>query len=338
MAKTLGAVINAALKDIKEPEITEFTSTNILEQALIEEANNAKRDILSRKRFNWGLSRTTLTTTDDITTGTVAATNGSTTITSKDDDGDNATNFGSVAAGMYLRVGSDKVSYKVTAVDSSVSGVHSLTIETAYVGTTTTSAEYVILKDEYGLSTSDLDSIQFVTFSDGQTWFGQSKGTGPNNEVGVVDMPELLSASGGDLHRNTSGKPMVLARIIADSSDQPVYKLWPYPKDQYVLDLWYTTKYTENTTFGTNLFGGDAPDLAYDAVEYRVCARAAKWDRNYVEQQYWMQQYQLAIINLIRGPTTITPNSMSVATYRRSYGINVRAESQIYFDTKPAAR
>ena len=29
MAKTLGAVINAALKDIKEPEITAFTSTNI---------------------------------------------------------------------------------------------------------------------------------------------------------------------------------------------------------------------------------------------------------------------------------------------------------------------
>ena len=337
MAKTLGVVINAALKDIKEPEITEFTSTNILEQALIEEANNAKRDVLSRKRFNWGLSRTTLTTTDDITTGTVAVTNGSTTVTSKDDDGVAANNFGSVAVGMYLRVASDKVSYKVTAIDTD-SSPDTLTIETAYVGTTSTSASYVILQDEYGLSTSDLDSIQFVTFSEGQTWFGHNKGTGPNNEVGVVDMPELLSVSGGDFHRNTAGKPIVLARIIANSSDQPVYKLWPYPKDEYVLDLWYTTKYTENTTFSTNLFGGDAPDLAYDAVEYRVCARAAKWDRNYVEQQYWMQQYQLAIINLIRGPTTITPNSMSVATYRRSYGANVRTESQVYFDTKSVRR
>ena len=338
MAKTLGAVINAALKDIKEPEITEFTATNILEQALIEEANNAKRDILSRKRFNWGLSRTTLTTTDDITTGTVAATNGSATITSKDDSGSNAANFGSVAVGMYLRVGTDKVSYKVTAIDTSVSSPHTLTIETAYVGTTTTSASYVILQDEYGLSTTDLDSVQFATFSDGQTWFGNNKSSGPKNELGLVDMPELLSASGGDLHRNTSGKPMVMARIIADSSDNITYKLWPYPKDQYVIDLWYSTKYTENTTITANLFGGDAPDIAYDAVEYRVCARAAKWDRNYVEQQYWMQQYQLAIINLIRGPTTLTPNSMSVATYRRSYGINVRGESQIYFDTKPAGR
>jgi hypothetical protein len=337
MAKTLGAVINAALKDIKEPEITEFTSTNILEQALIEEANNAKRDILSRKRFNWGLSRTTLTTSDDITTGTVAVTNGSTTVTSKDDDGVAANNFGSVAAGMYIRVGSDKVSYKVTAVDTD-DNPDTLTIETAYVGTTSTSAEYTILKDEYGLTTSDLDNVQFATFSDGQTWFGNNRGSGPNNELGIVDMPELLRGSGGDLHRNTSGKPQVMARIIADSSDRPVFKLWPYPTDQYVIDLWYSTKYSENTTFATNLFGGDAPDLAYDAVEYRVCARAQKWDRNYVEQQYWMQQYQLAIINLIRGPTTITPNAMSVATYRRSYGVTVRAESQVYFDTKPAYR
>ena len=80
MARSIGETVNSALKVIGEPEVSSFTSGNILEETLIEEANIAIRDILARHRFEWGLKHTTLTTTDDVSTGSVKVTNGSTTV------------------------------------------------------------------------------------------------------------------------------------------------------------------------------------------------------------------------------------------------------------------
>ena len=57
MAKTLGQIVNAALKDIKEPEITAWETDNILQLSLIEEVNNAVRDMCSRKKFPWAFHK-----------------------------------------------------------------------------------------------------------------------------------------------------------------------------------------------------------------------------------------------------------------------------------------
>ena len=46
MAKTLGATINNALRVIGEPDISEFTSANQLQNILIDTANDAAHDIL----------------------------------------------------------------------------------------------------------------------------------------------------------------------------------------------------------------------------------------------------------------------------------------------------
>ena len=50
MAKTLGATINNALRIIGEPDITEFTSANQLQNILIDSANEAVHDLLAAAR------------------------------------------------------------------------------------------------------------------------------------------------------------------------------------------------------------------------------------------------------------------------------------------------
>ena len=135
--KTLGVVVNSGLKVIREPEVTAFTSTNILQEMLIEEANNGVRDILGRFMTSpeWGLKRTTLTTTDDITTGTVTVTNGSTTVTSS------GNNFTSVTTSMWFRVTGDQTSYAISSIDTSTSP-DTLTLANTYKGTTGSSKGY----------------------------------------------------------------------------------------------------------------------------------------------------------------------------------------------------
>ena len=92
-SKTLGDIVNSALKEVGEPEVEEFTADNILQQRMIEAANNAVRNLVDRLDYDWRLKRTTLVTVDDITTGSAAVTKGDATVSSVDSDGDAATNF-----------------------------------------------------------------------------------------------------------------------------------------------------------------------------------------------------------------------------------------------------
>lgn len=332
MPKSLGSVVNAGLKSIGDTEVTEFTATNILQQLLIEEANNAVRDILSRNRYRWGLKRTILETTAKVSstsTADAALTNGSPTVTSKDGSGGDDDNFGSVTTSMYGRFASDNTSYKVTAVDTD-SSPDTATLEADYKGTTSTGAAYTFLQDEYAFADSDFGELKHLTFGEGAS--GTYAGRIADQVVHVVDLSEIIRQSGGDLHRDSSGKPMMIARIGVDSSDNPLFKLWPYPGSAYLMDAWYVPFFSENTTFGTSLFGGDAPELAYDAVEYRVVGRAHLYEKQYQEVKYWEDRYQVAVLNLIRGPTTLVDQSIDIETYRRTMNVGFRAESQIIFD------
>lgn len=332
MAKTtLGAVVNAGLAEIKEPALTAFDSENILQQRLIDEANNAVTEIMARARYRWGLKRTTLTTAAPITTGTVAVTNGSTTVTSKDASGVDADNFGSVAAGQYFRVTGDETSYQIDSVDTSLSP-DTATLETAYVGTTATAASYTILQDEYSVSDTDFGELRVVGFGEAVQWYSGVPGSRPRAEVKVVEHRTLFDACGGDFHRDESGKPVLVARQGSDSSNNPVFKLWPYPDAQYVMEFWYTPKFSVASDFATTVMGGDAPDLAYVAVEARVCAAACRWDNDSQNQAYWEGRYSAIKNELVREGTTLTDNSMTAQTYRTYGGRSIRGESQHYFD------
>ena len=64
MPKALGKIINAGMKEVGEPEVTSFDANNILQQRLIEVANNAVRGLVDRLDYDWLFKRTTLSTTE----------------------------------------------------------------------------------------------------------------------------------------------------------------------------------------------------------------------------------------------------------------------------------
>ena len=86
-------------------------------------------------------SRGTLTTIDDYTTGTVAVTNGSKTVTGT------STVFTAAMGGRKFRVGSENAWYDIDTRDSNTQ----LTLQQDYQGTTASGSTYTIFQDEYKL-------------------------------------------------------------------------------------------------------------------------------------------------------------------------------------------
>jgi len=331
MSKTVGAIVSAAGMEIGEPVLTAFETDNILQQRLIGEVNNGVRALQSKKRFAWSWQRALLTTTAKVTAGTIDVTNGSTTITSKDSAGANATNFTTMAAGWYVRVANDQQSYKLASVDT-VSTPNTAVLETEYVGTTATTTSYTALLDEIALTDTDFDVLRFATF--GQAGFyGDPTGYQTDDQLALGDLPNMVQWAHGDFHRDTSGKPRMIARFGVDSTNQKVFKLWPYPDAAYVIELYGSTNYTEQTTFSAVPFGTDAPDLAYDALEFLTCAAACRWDNKMQQQAFWLARYDVAFKDLMAGSRTATMNQMGVAQFRRSVRRGAPGRSQQAFDT-----
>lgn len=322
MADSLGVVVNAGLKVIGEPEITAFTATNILQEQLIEDANEGVHDLIEAARYRWDIHRDAFTTDATITTGTVVATNASTTITSSGD------NFTDVEPGSYLKVGSDDTTYEVASVDTSVSP-DTLVLSDAYLGTTAATASYIILRDTYPLSITSLDEVTSVSYS-------ESSNLGGDDEVDIVDLRSLVSLAAGNLHRNTSGKPTYIAQKNPDSSNNPQFVLWPYPDTAYLINILHTLKFTVNSTFATEMFGGDAPDIAYDALRHRSRWRACVYDNDPRQAQLWFGQYERARSQLVtrENRAFLRENAFGVETYRtRTWRRGTQVVSQIAFDT-----
>ena len=338
MARSIGETVNSALKVIGEPEVSSFTSGNILEETLIEEANIAIRDILARHRFEWGLKHTTLTTTDDVSTGSVKVTNGSTTVESVDSDGDAATNFTNLTTSMWFRRTSDQTSYQIASI-SLASGAHALTLSNSYKGTTSTATGYRCFQDTYSITDSDLDEIQFMTYGDATTWWQGLSGYNADRGVHKRNFADLMQMSGGDLHRDSSGRPAFYSLISVDSSDDPQIVLWPFPTDDYLMDVWYSVLYSENSTFSTNMFSGDAPAIAYDLVGHRVKSRAYRWDEMPAQAAEEMRLYEQGIGILSKRENDYhRDQSIKVETYRANVRGRMPVRSSWYFDHKAAQR
>ena len=240
MADSLGVIVNSGLKAVGEPEVTAFTATNILQEQLIEDANETVHDILEAARYRWGLHRDAFVTKAELTTGTVSVTNGSTTVTSKDASGNDADNFTNVSAGDYIKVANDNTTYEVASVDTA-SSPDTVTLSDAYLGTTDADATYKIFQDTYALSITSMDEVMSVSYQ-------ESSNVGGDDNLTIVDMLSLMDLSDGDLHRNTSGKPTHIAQRNPDSSDNPQFVLWPYPDTAFLMCILHTLKFTTNTT------------------------------------------------------------------------------------------
>lgn len=333
MSKTLGVLVNAALKSVGEAEITAFTSGEMLEEILIEEANSAVREVLAKCRYRWGLDRTTLTLTGAITTLYASVTNGSTTVTSVTSAGVNADNFTNVTADMFLKVGTDRVSYAIASIDTAASP-DTLTLATAYQGTTDGDASVVFLQDTYDFTDTTIDEIILAQYGESRVYSLGYVGVVGDSLIQQVDLSTLHAMAGGWLHRNTSGKPVAFTEIAPDASDNRRLLFWPYPDDAYVIEMKGVRKYTENTTFATTMFGGDAPDVAYDVVEARMCRRACLFDNDTTGMNYWNGQYRDLMGDLIsrENRANYGDGGMKVETYRARGPRGIRAVSQIAFD------
>ena len=332
---TLLEAINRAIVHIGEPEVSAITTDNQLQIVVIDAINEAVDEVREKCHFaEWAYLHDTITTATALTTGTVAVTNGSTTVTSKDASGDSADNFTSVAAGDWLRVTGDLSSYRVASV-STGSSPDTLTLEDSYVGTTSTSAGYKVIRDEYALSQTDLDQLVLASYGDGS--YGAY-----SVPLKIVDIHRLLQISGGDVHRDASGKPRYIAHLGVDSSDDAIIKLWPYPDSVYLIDLWHTALYSEISSASSVLFSGDAPQVALNAVVEKARWRAFMWDNDtekalvsggpngtggrygdLVGQVRAREQRQFR-----------EDDQMSLATYRPRFGRRhgLRTESQVAYD------
>jgi hypothetical protein len=343
--QTLGKIINQSLKEIGEPEVTAFTADNILQQRMIEEANDTVEEIMTYGDFRWALKHVNIATTADIETEQVALTNGSATVSSVDDDDVSADNFGSVTTDMWFRRTSDNVSYPIASIDTSgtpdtlVLGTSAATGTRTYVGTTTTGTGYRIFQDTFDLTTSDIDEIKHITYGDAPTWNTSVSGSLPDGQIRMVNLQTIMNTAGGDLHRHTGGKPQLATIISNDADENQRLLLWPFPTEVFLVDLWYKTLIGENTTFATNLFGGDAPGIAYQAVSHRVKVVASTYDEDYRRADMWEKRYQAAIGHLMRRENRQEiDTAFGVNTYRMTYANGMPARSGIHFSTKGAQR
>ena len=331
-ATTLGAALNTGLRTIGDPPITALTSTNILQLTLIDELNNTIAEMMEMGEYDWTLKHTTLTTTEAVTTGSVAATNGSTTVTSVDSDGDNAQNFGSVTTNMWWRLDAEQTSYGIASVDST-SNPNTLTLDTAFVGTTTTAGGYKCFQDTYPITTSDMDEPQIVAYGEGASW-GTSVNGIPNDKIiRQVPLRSIYERSFGDPHNNAGGKPNLFAVITKDSSDQQQWILYPYPDEEYVIDIWYSILYSDSSTFSAALLGDDAPAVAYAAIEHRMRMAACMWDKDFTQADKWEGRYREAIglINR-RNNSQNKEKALQLETYRQQYGSVFPVRSGYAFD------
>ena len=107
------------------------------------------------ERVPWAERRAVLRTQQDYTTGTVAATQGSTTLTGTSTLWNTANNFSvnNVRAGGKIKIGREV--YEVSSIASDTS----LTLATALVGTTASGLGYTYFEDEYALASDFLRPV-----------------------------------------------------------------------------------------------------------------------------------------------------------------------------------
>ncbi len=331
-SKTLGDIINSALKEVGEPEVESFTSDNILQQRMIEAANNAVRNLVDRLDYDWRLKRTTLVTVADITTGSAAVTKGDATVSSVDSDGDAATNFGSVTTSMWFRAASTQKSYQIATATSS----SAFELESNYLDSTATASGYRIFQDTFSIDeVTDFGELVIATYGDGRSW---TLNGGGNEQLIQVPLAELYDRAGGDPHKDTSGRPVLIAEIapkkLYANTSRTQFKLWPYPKDTYLIELWYAADFAAASSMTTTLFDTRAPSSAYDYVEHMTVAAACLWDEDFNKSSVFTQKADVALSNVIRRENRERIDvGFEVETYRRYYGNRYPTRSGIEFDT-----
>lgn len=165
------------------------------------------RTLLTNHKWSFVKTEAALLTVAEKSDGTIAATQGSDTVTGAGtsfDDGD-------VGSLLFLP---DDLAYKVTAVNA---GAQTLTLLDGYAGADVTGGAYALRKNLYTLDTDVEDILSFVA----PNW--------------TLDEQTQMWIRDIDPHYKVTGEPTVWAMAGVTSSGQYQIELWPVPTERFYL-------------------------------------------------------------------------------------------------------
>lgn len=190
--------------------------------------------------FDWARGQIDLIASYD--TGTIAISNGATTVTGTD------TEFTDAMVGRKIRiVGVDYV------IDSRASDTE-IELATVYGGSDETEAKFTVYKDEYALA-ANISTVHRI-------WDKQN-----NNIIRAVSPLELGDR---DFRSEQSGTVKIYAEVGVNSSNQTLVQFHPYPTAIARLEYWYQADITQISGIGSTI---DIPVFYDELVKQGVYAR-----------------------------------------------------------------
>lgn len=193
-------------------------------------------------------------------TGTVAVSNGGTTVAGTD------TVWTSAMTGRKIRIGGRDEYYTITYVSPT-----SLTLDSAYAGTAETAGEYIIFQDEYSL-VSDVEKIISMVNNN------------QRRRIGHVDPLEF-----DDLYQDPTviGNPFMRIPAGRDTSNYMKVQLYPIPDTNYVLPYRYRKQIADMS--GDNDVSV-IPNKYHELLILGGLAMAYEWDKKPNQAAgYWVQ-------------------------------------------------
>ena len=235
-------------------------------------------------QFYWAEREAKLILQPDYSTGTVAITQGSTSVVGTDSLWNTAGLYGTnnLEVGWKFKVSGNETVYRVATITNDTT----LTLDTAYVGATVTAASYNAFKDEYAMPTDYLRPVDMRFFDD-------------NHEIQLVDRRQLRRV----LPRNsTTGRPLFATQIELGPSGstalRPRLVIAPPPNQVYSIPYNYITNLLAVSSAGSQQVSLEADNdepivpLRYRAAIYHYAMGMLYEHKDDIRQQTAMQQYQ----------------------------------------------
>jgi len=188
-------------------------------RALLRSINAAANEIARFDGLRLTNTSQTFSTVADYTDGTVAVTNGSTTVTGTD------TTFTAAMVGRAFATRADDTTYRVASFTSATS----IEIDVAYIGDTSSGQTYVIAQDRYEAASNVKEIREAIIGGDAA------------RPLDILTYSEILHHRGDwawTSRANAPGFPRAISRDAVRSDDDNFYYVVdPFPDDIYKVDL-----------------------------------------------------------------------------------------------------
>lgn len=240
-------------------QVADWLPKNAPVRGFIHTVNRIVDEIRTRGFWTFWLTEARFSTTAPHTTGTVAVTNASTTVTGTD------TVWTSAMAGRRIRINGGE-EYLIGSVDT---GAQTLTLTIAYKGTTDTAGTYTIYEPNYTLA-SDCEKVM-------RLW-------------DLTDEEELLCVDAGFVHQRRAlttfrGWTQFVTNLGRDFSYVPKIVIEPYPDESHQISYLYYRVPSKVTSIDDNV---DVPSHLDPTLVQGIYAaiqrqnKASDWQSEYL--------------------------------------------------------